>query len=180
MEKERTLLSVALALIGYVFLIQGRWQLIIIITIGFISILALLILLKDKFPSRIESFFIKLSQGLDLSLLAFGLASFGAGIVFLNNIQYSILILFEAVIFLLCGAYLIGGSFGLYSLKLRSYPLASLILGIVSLMVCVIYTAFSWNSILEEPKNNSVIPFLFLGYSIILFYAAFRGRRKIS
>jgi len=175
MKKERTLVSVALALSGYVFLIQGTWQLIIIITIGFISMLALLILLKNYFPSRIEGFFNKLSQGLDLSILAFGLACFGAGIIFIDNTQFSILIFIEGFIFLLCGVYLIGGSFGLYSIKLRSYPIASLVLGIILLIVCTIYTVFSWNSILEEPKTNSVIPLLLFVYGVVLFYSAFKG-----
>lgn len=175
MPKERTLVSVALALFGYVFLIRGAWQLVIVITIGFISMLALLMLLRHHFPPPIERFLNKLSEELDLSILALGLSSFGAGINFIHNTQFSFLIFLEGLIFLFSGVFLIFGSFGLYPRKIRGYPVASLVLATISLMVFIILTIVSWASILEEPKTNSLIPFLFLVYSIVLFYQAFKG-----
>ncbi len=175
MDKGRALLGFGIAFIGYVFLLSGIWQWVLIITVGLFSILALLLLLKDKLPRRMEEYLDSISNGLDISWLLLALALFGVGIAFIHNSFGSLPLLLLGAVFLFCSSLCIGRSIGL-GLRdiILSKPMAVIIIGIVFLGLCVVISVINWNPILEQPLENLPQPIFFLGLSIICFYFGLR------
>lgn len=187
MEKARVLMGLSLALIGYIFLVDGAYQILIIIVAGLMALLALTLLLKEKFPPSLNKHLIDISENLDVGWLALGLGFFGVGIKCfqVQNQFRSEPLVWLGIIFILICALCIGNTIGIGGNSiLKKNPKVLIIFGSVVLIVGLIWFVASWGTLntntLLGKLNASASQLLIMCMGIIFVYFGWRRNKKMS
>jgi len=153
--------------------------------IGVMGLLSLLIMLKDKVPQSLGKHFEEISNGLDVSWVAFGLGVFGAGI---NFIKIGTQIISEPLIWLglvllLASAVCIGEGIGRSGRKLIDLNAkVSIIFGSIVLGGGLTWLVMSWNTVntntIVGKLNNEASQILVLCIGIVFIWFGLRKRSK--
>lgn len=187
MEKARVLMGLSLALIGYIFLVDGAYQVLMMIVAGLLALLALMLLLKEKFPERIKRHLIDISENLDVGWLALGLGFFGVGIkCFQVQSQFrSEPLVWLGIIFILICGLCVGNTIGIGGKSiLKKNPKVLIVFGSVVFIIGLIWFFIHWgmlnaNTLLAK-LNASASQLLITCIGIIFVYFGWRRNRKIS
>jgi hypothetical protein len=187
MEKGKILLGLSLALIGYIFSITGLSQMGLIIVIGIVGLLALLMMLKDILPQKLGKHLDEISNGLDVSWVAFGLGVFGAGINFIKiGTQYiSEPLIWLGLVLLLASAMFIGKGIGRSGRRLVDLNArVSIIFGSIVLAVGLTWFIVGWNTenayTIIWKINNEAQQILVLGIGIAFIWFGWRKWRRVT
>lgn len=183
--KIRVLIGLSLALLGYIFLLDGAYLILISIVAGLTALLALMLLLKEKFPPGLRRHLTDISKGLDVGWLALGLGFFGAGIKCFqiqNQIRSEPLV-WLGIIFLLVCALCIGITIGIGGNNiLKQNPKLLIIFGSIVLIGGLIWFVINWgllNTNTSLGKLNASVPqLLIVGLGIIYIYFGWRRNKK--
>ncbi len=185
MEKVRILIGLSLILIGYIFLVDGVYRVLLIIVAGAMALLALMLLLKEKFPLGFRRHLTNISQNLDVSWLAIGLGFFGAGIKCfqVQNQLRSEPLVWLGIVFVLICALCIGHTIGRGgSSIIKQNPKVSIIFGSIVSIGGLIWLVISWNTVntntILGKLNDTASQILIVCIGIMLIYFGWRKWRK--
>ena len=185
MEKVKVLLGLSLALLGYIFLVDGAYLILMIIVIGLTTLLALMLLLKERFPRGLKRHLTGISENLDVGWLVLGLGFFGAGIKCFqiqNQIRSEPLVWLGAIFIIVC-ALCISKDLGISGSKiLWQNPKVLIILGSIFLIGGLIWFVINWGSLntntLLGKLNASAPQLLIVGIGIIYIYLGWKRNKK--
>jgi hypothetical protein len=181
MEKGRVLIGLSCSLLGYIFLLSGIPQLLIIILVSMLALLAIGILLTNKFPNRIKLRLSEISNSLNVGWLTLSLALFGTGIRFIQNSNFSEMLFWVGAVFIILSAVFIGRSIGEGSrMILEANAKFLLLLGVAFVILGAFSFIYSWSSIIEDYLKNITVPMFLLVYGIINIYFAWRRWRNLK
>lgn len=183
--KVRVLTGLSLALLGYIFLLEGVYLILMSIVAGFTALLALMLLLKERFPPGLKGHLTGISKGLDVGLLALGLGFFGFGIKCfqIQNQIRSAPLVWLGIIFILVFALFIGMTIGIGGKKiLEQNPKVLIIFGSVALIGGLIWFIINWGSLntntLLGKLNASASQLVIVCIGIMFIYFGWRRNKK--
>ena len=185
MEKVKVLCGLSLALLGCMFLLDGVYLILMSIVAGLTTLLALMLLFKERFTRGLKRHLTDISENLDVGWLALGLGFFAVGIKCFQ-IQDQIRIaplLWLGAIFIIALAVCIAKTLGTSGNKiLERNPKVLIILGSIFLIGGLIWFVINWGSLntntLLGKLNASAPQLLIVGIGIIYIYLGWKRNKK--